>query len=188
MLFPEFQYGTYKDVLAGCRTEVTAVSRGKTWDDVASGPFVDSRALSGLIVLHGPSPVLGGLPQFHAFTLHMVVQAAFYKGLIQPAATQLIFERSLEAPWSLLGVLSQTNAIWTYPQIRRRPLLDACIRFWDVLVDEGARYTSGDTTGGTIWEQNSSLKMVLSNLGVPTPALNTPLPGGDLRAILAHLK
>jgi len=188
VLFPEFEYGIYKDVLAGCRRTVTALSRGKTWEEVTSGPRVDTRVLPGLIVLHGPSPLLGGTPQFHAFTLHMVIQEASAKGRLQAPAVESVFERSLGSAWGLVGLLAETNVIWAYPQSRRKPLLDACLGFWDELLAEGSRYTSGSSTGGPFWEQNSSLKMVLSNLGVPTSVLNTPLPGGDLRTILGHLK
>jgi len=188
MLFPEVEYGIYKDVLAGCRKKVTALSRGKTWEEVTSGPRVDTRALPGLIVLHGPSPLLGGTPNFHAFTLHMVIQEAFAKGRLQSPAIDLIFEQSLGSAWSLVGLIAQTNMIWAYPESRRKPLLDACISFWDELVAEGARYTSGSTAGATLWDLHSNLKMILSNLGVPTSVLNTPLPGGDLRSILGHLK
>lgn len=188
MLFPEFEYGIYKDVLAGCRKKVTALSRGKTWEEVTSGSRVDTRVLPGLIVLHGPSPLLGGTPNFHAFTLHMVIQEAFAKGRLQSPAIDLIFEQSLGSAWSLVGLIAQTNMIWAYPESRRKPLLDACISFWDELVAEGARYTSGSTTGATLWDVHSNLKMILSNLGVPTSVLNTPLPEGDLRSILGHLK
>ncbi len=188
MLFSEFEYGIYKDVIADCRKKVTALSRGKTWEEVTSGPCVDTRALPGLIVLHGPSPLLGGFPHFHAFTLHMVIQDAFAKGRLQAPVIESIFERSLGSAWSLVGLLAQTNMIWAYPENRRKPLLDACLRFWDEFLGEGARYTSGSTTGATLWELHSNLKMVLSNLGVPTAVLNTSLPGGDLRSILGYVK
>jgi len=187
MLFPEFEHGLYKDVLASCRKKVTALSRGKTWEEVASGPRADTRALPGLIVLHGPNPLLGGAPHFHAFTLHMVIQDACTKGRLEAAAVESIFEQSLRSAWSLVGLLAQTNMIWAYPEKRREPLLDACLHFWDELSGEGARYTAGGTTGATLWDLHSNLKMVLSNLGVPTPVLNTPLPDGDLRSILKYL-
>jgi hypothetical protein len=188
MLFPEFEYGIYKDVLAGCRKKVTALSRGKTWEEVTSGSRVDTHTLPGLIVLHGPSPLLGGTPQFHAFTLLMVIEDAFYKGRLQAPVIESIFERSLGSTWSLVGLLAERNMMWVYPESRRKPLLDACLHFWDELVAEGARYTSGSTTGATLWDLHSNLKMILSNLGVPTPVLNAPLPGGDLRSILAYVK
>ena len=188
MLFPEFEYGIYKDVVASCRKKVTALSRGKTWEEVTSGPRVDTRVLPGLIVLHGPSPLLGGTPHFHAFTLHMVIQEAFAKGRLQSSMIDLIFERSLGSTWSLIGLIAQTNMIWVYPESRWKPLLDACISFWDELVAEGARYTSGSTTGANLWDLHSNLKMILANLGVPTSVLNAPLPDDNLRSILRHLK
>jgi hypothetical protein len=188
MLFPEFEYGIYKDVLAGCRKKVTALSRGETWEEVTSGPRVDTRVLPGLIVLHGPSPLLGGTPNFHAFTLHMLIQEAFAKGRLKAPAIESIFAQSLGSVWSLVGLIAQTNMIWAYPESRRKPLLDACIRFWDELVAEGARYTSGSTSGATLWDLHSNLKMILSNLGVPTPVLNAPLPEGDIRSILRHVR
>jgi hypothetical protein len=188
MYFPEFEYGIYKDVLSNCRKKVTALSRGRTWDEVTSGPFVDTQALPGLIVLHGPSALLGGSPHFHAFTLHMVIQEAFGKGRLQASMVESIFARSLRSAWGLVGLLAQTNMIWAYPEHRHKPVLDACLYFWDSLVGEGARYTCGSATGATLWELHSNLKMVLSNLGVPTPVLNAPLAGGDLRSILGYVE
>jgi hypothetical protein len=188
MLFPEFEYGIYKDVFAGCRKKVTALSRGKTWEEVTAGPRVDTRALSGLIVLHGPSPLLGGAPHFHAFTLHMVIDDALAAGKVPEEAVESIFEQSLGSAWSLVGLLAERNMMWAYPESRREPLLDACLRFWDELVAEDVRYTSGSTTGATLWDLHSNLKMVLSNLGVPTPVLNNPLANGDLRSILGYVK
>ncbi|SHH71301.1 hypothetical protein [Massilia sp. CF038] len=187
MQFPDFEYGIYKDVLAACRKRVTALARGDSWDAVTAGARIDSADHPGLIVLHGPSPLLGGAPHFHAFALHMAIQDALAKGRLTQAVVDAVWAQSLEAPWSLVGLLAQTNLVWAYPEHRRQALLDACLRHWDALVAEGPRYSAGSNVGAPFWSLHSNLKMVLSNLGVATAALNAPLPPGGVPALLAHL-
>jgi len=95
-----------------------------------------------------------------------------------------VFTASLQTPWGLLGLLSQTNVIWVYPQQRYQPFLQASILFWDILYQEGNRYSNGSNNGENLWTIHTNLKYVLANLGVSQERLNQPLPSGGLKALL----
>lgn len=187
MLLPDFQYGIYKDVVSKIGKIVTALSRGKTWEELTTTQLLDTKLVPGLIVLHGPSPLLGSTPHFHSFALHMLIRKALMDERVTSTAIDSIFEQSLQSAWSVVGLLAQTNMMWIYPEHRREPMLDACLRFWDDLNRERSRYSNGSTTGATLWEVHSNLKFILSNLGVPTPVLNTPLPNNDIRSVLSYI-
>ena len=83
----------------------------------------------GLIVLNGPSPLLGGIPHFHCYLpLTMISEAISQKRLL-PDIEGEIFEASLQTAWGVLGFLSPANLMWVYPQERHRPLLQASLNF-----------------------------------------------------------
>jgi hypothetical protein len=64
MLVPEMLCGDTKTVTAACRRHITRYMRGGSWVD--AGPMVDVREVPGLIMLDGPSPLLGG-PQVRLY-------------------------------------------------------------------------------------------------------------------------
>lgn len=141
----------------------------------------------GLLVLHGPSPLLGGGANFHCFVMHMLVQDALGKQHITKDTVERIFEQSLETSWSVLALLAQRNLVWAYPETHWRPLLDATLRNWTAFDHEGARYSNGSTTGERLWGLHTNIKFVLSNMGVPTDVLNQPLPHGGPAALLRYI-
>lgn len=188
MLIPDFLHGLYRQALSNSRKKVTMLAHVGTWHEVTQSAMLDTTTQPGQIVLHGPSPLLGSSPHFHVYTLHMLIQEAWAKGRLTEETIDSVFEESLWSPWSLLGLLAQTNMIWIYPESRRKPLLMACLHFWEVLCVEGSRYTNGSNSGATLWELHSNLKFVLANFGVPTSILNAPLPNNDLRSVLSYVE
>lgn len=184
MQIPSSFYGLYKDVKFRCRKMVTGLVRGQTWYEVVnSQDTIDTETKSDLIVLHGPNPLLGGSPHFHCYLPLSYVLNASSEGKLPPEIEEEVFEASLQTAWGLLGLLSQTNVMWVYPQKRHQPFLSACIQFWDILVQEGNRYSNGSNTGQSLWTLHTNLKYVLANGGVSTELLNASLPAGGLMAL-----
>jgi hypothetical protein len=83
MQLPSFLYGRYKDVKARSNKLVTALRRGTKWSELAglSDEMLDTRRVSGLIVIDGPSPLLGGENHFHCFAPFRTVSMAIHKKL-----------------------------------------------------------------------------------------------------------
>jgi hypothetical protein len=184
---PSSLYGFYKDVKSRCRKMVTSLARGQTWDEaVGAQDTIDTVDTSGLLVLHGPSRLLGGTPHFHCYLPLNHVLNAGSEGRLSPNIEDEVFEASLQTAWGVLGLLSQTNLMWVYPPERHQPILMACLQFWDTLDREGNRYTNGSDIGQRLWVEHTNIKYVLANMGVSADVLNSPLPTGGL-AIVAML-
>jgi hypothetical protein len=178
----------YKEVLPRSRKVVSYLRQGRSWSELLGSAMADTAVMPSLLVLDGPSPLLGGTPHFHCYLMHKIVRQAFLDERIVPAIEEAVFADSLQTPWGTLGLLSNANMMWLYPSQRHRPLLDAALRFWDELYAEGGRYSNGSTSGQDLWSLNTNLKFVLANLGIETSTLNAPLPTGGLRALVANLR
>ena len=186
MQIPSSLYGFYKDVKPRCRKIVTSLVRGQTWDEaVGAQDMIDTADTSGLLVLHGPSPLLGGTPHFQCYLFLTHILDAGSKGRLLPNIEDEVFEASLQTAWGVLGLLSQTNVMWVYPPERHQPFLEACLEFWDTLDREGNRYTNGSNIGQSLWVEHTNIKYVLANMGVSTDVLNSPLPTGGLASVAA---
>jgi len=181
---PASVYGLFKDVKPRCRKIVTSLRRGRTWHEAISAEdTIDTATQSGLIVLHGPSPLLGGDPHFHCYLPLSLVLKAGSEGCFSSDIEDQVFETSLQTAWGLLGLLSQTNVMWVYPTNRHQPFLQACCKFWDTLELEGNRYSNGSNIGQSLWAEHTTLKYVLANRGVSQDILNAPLPAGGIELI-----
>jgi hypothetical protein len=178
---PASIYGFYKDVNSRCRKIVTSLSHGRIWREaIGAEDTIDTATKPGLIVLHGPSPLLSGEPHFHCYLVLAHIFNAVTKGRLSSSIEEQVFEESLQTPWGLLGLLSQKNVMWVYPQNRHQPFLQACLNLWDRLEQEGNRYSNGSNTGQTLWAEHTNIKYVLANMGVSIDVLNSPLPAGGL--------
>ncbi|WP_218082116.1 hypothetical protein [Anthocerotibacter panamensis] len=198
---PSCFYGRYSEVKSRCKKAVTALKRGKTWEEaVDTSSMVDTIATPGLIVLDGPSSLVGGTLNFHCYPLLSQVQAAITEKRLLPEVEETIFRASLQTVWGVLGLIAQTNVMWfailhLTPEYhiqplkeRYQPFLDAVLKFWDELYAEGERYTNGSNTGTDLWSNSSNLKYVLANMGVPTELLQAPLPMGGIETLLSYIK
>lgn len=184
MQIPSSFYGLYKDIKSRCRKMATGLKHCQTWNEVINyQDTIDTKTNSGLIVLHGPSPLLGGSPHFHCYLPLSYIFNVSSDRKLPPEIEEELFAASLQTAWGLLGLLSQTNVMWLYPQERHQPFLSACLQFWDIMAQEGNRYSNGSNTGQSLWTVNTNLKYVLANGGVSTEILNAPLPDGGLMAL-----
>lgn len=163
---------------------LTSLACGKTWHEVAGAEdTIDTADRPGLIVLHGPSPILGGSPHFYCYLPLTNILQAVLEERLPSDIEEKVFEASLQTPWGVLGLLSQTNVMWIYPPKRHQPMLTACLQFWDTLNREGDRYTNGSNTGQNLWAEHTNLKYVLANMGISTDVLSAPLPDGGVAAL-----
>ena len=109
MLVPAFLHGLFRDVKAACRRKVTQLKRGAEWADLA-GDLVDTRDHEGLLVLDGPSPLMGGTPHFHFFAMAQAIENDVPFRLPESVFTML-FEPMIHTNWGLLVPAGQ----WGYP-------------------------------------------------------------------------
>lgn len=185
MQIPSFFYGFYKDVKFRCRKIVTGLKCGQTWNEVINAKdTIDTENNSGLIVLHGPSPLLGSNSHFHCYLPLSYIFNVSSERNLPPEIKEEIFASSLQTSWGMLGLISQINVMWIYPQEKHQTFLKACLEFWDLLDQEGARYSNGSNHGQSLWTLHSNIKYVLANSGVSTERLNAPLPAGELKTLI----
>ena len=107
MMVPEMLCGDTKTVVAACRRHLTRFKRGGSWIDM--GPTSDVAQAPGLIMLNGPSPLLGGT-QVRLYAPFRELYNAFVRGT--PPLDELVranlraFDQALEQGWSVLGLTS----------------------------------------------------------------------------------
>lgn len=182
MLIPEFMYGLAKDARRASRSVATKLKKGAAWGEAVQAAAADTSSRPGLLVLHGPSPLLGGQPHFHVYALLDEIIAAKAPAEVEETA----FAECLQTAWGALSLVSFKNQVWLYPEERHAPFMKAVLGRWDEFEAEGARYSFGSPDGARLWEVHTNVKYVLARMGVPQEALRRPLPGGGLAALVAQ--
>lgn len=185
MQLPRSLIGNASTVAAAWRKHVTRLVRGGPWIDPGAEVIAADDA-PGLFLLNGPSPLLGGEDNVHAYAPFWELGKAIDAGRLTIDAAAPAFDAALGAPWSLLGLLSQGNYRWFDDADRARRFLTAMIDQWPVLDAVGARYTMGSRDGARLWDLPHLLKYVLAQRGVAQPELVRPLPPGGLPALLSR--
>ncbi len=184
MLIPRLLYGRYSEVKARSAKVVTALARGRSWEEAfGTTDLVDTATTPGLVVVDGPSPLVGGAPHFNCYVPWKQLPEAIWKGRIAKEQEEQLFERSLAAPWSLLGLFGQHPWIW--PEHRRRPFLHAALAAWNEIASVGPRFSDGSNDGSDLWSVANTIKFVLANMGLSNDTLRAPLPPGGLAALVA---
>jgi len=185
MKIPSLLFGRFSSVRSRCRKVLRAVAAGATWNDAISvDGMADTQLVPGLLVLHGPSPLLGGEPHYHCYLPWSLLGDEKLRSSLPAISEDHVFDASLEIDWGTLGLLGQRNVMWIVPPARHRPFLEAVLRHWPTLYGEGVRYTAGSTAGQDLWSVHTNLKYVLANHGVALETLSAPLPPGGLAEVL----
>jgi hypothetical protein len=188
MKIPFIFYGPFAEVRSRCRKALRNAASGVSWNDAfQSSELADTQDNPGLLVLHGPSPLLATAVLFHCYLPWTMLADAHLRGRLTDLSEEVVFRASLESAWGVLGLLAHANTIWLMPEERRFPFLEAALRFWSTLHGEGGRYSNGSTAGQDLWRLPTNLKFVLANLGAPHAALQADLPSGDLQALIRRI-
>lgn len=187
MKIPRLLYGRYADVRARMNPALTRLKHGASWEDaMASGDFVETADAPGLLVLHGPSQLLGGSEHYHLYVPLTALARRMRDQGLPEALEDRAFKESLGTVWGVLGLVATANQMRVYPAARHGPFLDAVLRFWNEMDAEGARYTSGLADGARLWETPNNIHHTLANMGIPGDTLRAPLPGGGLADLAAR--
>jgi hypothetical protein len=187
MRFPVLLHGVYADVLARCRVAARQIGRGESVAAAAGDDWSSPHELEGLVVLHGPSPLLADSAQLHAYLLLLTLEKALASKDDRGEVEQRVFEESLEEPWSLLGLMSFANQVWLYSPARHLPFLRAVSAQVDDLLALDGRYSAGSTEGAALWDIPSNIKYVLANVGVGTAELQSPKATEEIRRLLQEV-
>jgi hypothetical protein len=183
MTFPTLYFGLYREVLARCRKIITGFAKSHKWCELALATS-NTATSPGLLVLDGPSPLLGGTSHWHCYLLHKLVRDAVLGQRLQATIESEIFAESLQTSWGVLGLLAQANVMWLYPSERHRPLLNSVLGCWDELEAEGPRYSNGSTNGQDLWSVGTNLKFVMARSGVQQAVLQSELSSSDVKSLI----
>jgi hypothetical protein len=180
MELPALFYGLYRDVKPRTTRIINQIRKGADWMAlVEAGGFLDVAKTPGMILLEGPSPLVGGQPHFQAWLLWSQMLDRWDKWGRE--IDEAIFQKSLTRPWSALGLVGgNSNVFWFSPKHRYRPFLRAVRQYWDLWDSVGARYSAGMQTPERLWSLPTNIKYVLVNLGIPADVVRAPLPPGGL--------
>ncbi len=184
MRFPLLLHGVYDDVLARCRATARKIADGERLADGAGGEWIEPENVEGLVVLHGPSPLLADSPHFHAYLLLLTLEGALARKADRDEVEQRVFDESLTETWSLLGLVSFANQVWLYSPARHLPFLRAVVAHLDDVLALDGRYSAGSTEGAALWEIPSNIKYALANAGVETGDLQSPKPADEVERLL----
>lgn len=184
MQIPSLLYGPYTHVASAVRKAITGIARGAALSEAFAGDLVDVQSVPGLLLLAGPNPLLSRDSHFQLYLPHSMLSQAIAKKRIAVGMTETLFQQSLEADWSLLGVASQPNVIWVFPQHRHARFLNTLETKWESLEAVGPRYSVGLATGQPLWNLPSNIKYALFHSGVPEKELNSPLPASGVSGLL----
>jgi hypothetical protein len=178
-------HGRYKDVARAAKRMALAFERGADVQALVQGCEADLDELPGLIVLDGPSPLLGGGNHFHAFALS---RALLDVEGDSPEGARLLRKRwlddSLLRPWTFLGLLGQVDQDLV-PDSRLLDLLDGATAHWQALQDCGKRYSSGLPSGSSLWEAQRMLTFALARQGVDLGSVRPPEKSAELERLTA---
>jgi hypothetical protein len=193
MQLPALFYGLYRDVKPRTARIVNRISKGADWMALVEAEgFLDTATTPGVIVLDGPSPLLGGQPHFQAWLLWAQYRDNRAREWMSGRAElhdrddeeEAMFQKSLTKPWSTLGLVGGRNKDWLFRENRHRPYLRAVRQYWDVFDSVGARYSTGQQNPVQLWAQPNTIKYVLANRGIPGDELDPPLPPGGLAELI----
>ena len=188
MMLPAIFFGLYKDVRPLCRKAVTALREGAECDRaIGESGFLNTATTPGLMVLHGPSPLLGGIECFHCYLFHSLVRSAFLDQKLTKEIEERVFEESLGSAWGVLGLVSEPSLGFLYSKARHRPLLHAALKVWDEFEAEGERFSDGRDWGIDFWSAQANLQYVLIHSGIPDSVIRSFRPKNGLMQLVAQL-
>src|SRR6266545_6640571 len=148
MLLPASLHGQYKVCKAAAAKAVTRIVRGARLREAFEHEgWVDTSHGAGLLVLHGPSPLLRGDAHYQLYLPLTEILRAVTGGKLAKEDMESIFQQALSPGWGLLSLMAISNSIWIYPEHRHAPFLQALVPHWEEFVRDGARYTAGSNTG-----------------------------------------
>jgi hypothetical protein len=184
---PRIWYGAFSEVKSRSNRAITALARGAA-PDVALGAndLVDTDDHPGLLVLQGPSPLVGAGPHWHCYATWRLVGDAVLKGRLARDVEAALLRYALTQPWGLLSVLRQDTQMWLWPESTHEPFLTHTLASWRELDALGARYSLGLDRGATLWSLPTNLHHVLARRGVSVDTLIAPLPKDGLAALVAR--
>jgi len=183
MLLPAFLHGKHRDVKAACRRQVTQLKRGASWQDL-TGDLIDTADHPGLLVVDGPSVLLGGQPHFHLFAMVNAIQDAIPQRL-PPDIHPTLFEPAIHTVWGFLGMLGWQSLIFLRSDHHQQRLLHLAVRWWPSIVAEGDRYSAGIDPGEPLWELPTKLHYCLLHQGLPEELDRQPVPEGGIAELVA---
>ena len=196
MKIPSFLYGPYSKVKGVCRRKAKDLRRGASFTELPDDQWLDTATTPGSIVLDGPSRSFSRqTEQFCCFALAVAISDE-WDGVPWVEERDTIWvayhEAAMLEPWLFLGLLGQQSVSFLdQRQDWLAPFTCAAVKFWPLLVAEGARYTKS-VEPKELWNLHTNIKFALARLGVSVDKVRAPLPPGGLitlaREVLPDLK
>jgi hypothetical protein len=199
MLVPELLYGIFRDVKRDCNKLIKHIVAGESWErTVGSLPLIDLQQKEGLIFLDGTPSCFKGQLSYHSYLLLYEARLGNHSDLLTHSMEDVMFLNALKTCWGTLSLIGIANQGWLRQhrsfsfdewRIKRyEPFLEACVNYWDELSTLDHRYDTAFQKG--LWNEHTTLKYVLANMGVPTDILRASLPSEGLPKLvaLAHEK
>jgi hypothetical protein len=180
-------YGIAREVRSRAQKMVTQLRRGASLLDVVGSEEIDTASFPGLIVIDGPSSLVGGSPHCHVYLPFRLIEDRLLDDhLFFPRRGELR-ESALSTAWGTLGAIGP-NSDWCREPKYFQPLVDAMLRFWPVFAAAGDRFSYGLDEGTSLWRCATKFHYALAQMGVPLEVLQKPLPPEGLEGVLKYIK
>jgi hypothetical protein len=158
MLFPTYLYGVYKDVKRRCTKLVKSTTSVDAYDAcLLSMGLIDTADASGLLLLDGPSPLVGGMM---CFQLYLPLSMIYLEHRANAELLNTIFHESLKTAWGTLLVTSYRCGRLIH-EGNRNAYLEAVFDHWHELGTVGPRFTTGSREGQELLDVPTMIQTTL---------------------------
>jgi len=187
MQVPSIFYGSYRDVRKATKPLAQAFIEGGPVLALVEAT-VETQALSGVLILDEPQPVLCTGPHFFFDTVASWLLKL--QGRVDPKAWTRFYEWALSQPGNFLTVLGQTGVAHMFEDSKYPSLfVRAGLRFWTELAAEGPRYVVRVSPGVSqdLWTVPNGVRRAMMNLSGRSDWVFDPLPPGGLAELVEKL-
>lgn len=186
MKIPSIFYGKYADVKKRVKRVLADLNQGTITYDSLSADMIDTEDNQGLIVLSGPSRIIGASEHFNVY----VFMHEYYFGSAKARDSEFeqeLFTKSLESPWGLLLLMgdARLKCFDSRPD-RVAQFIASCYKFRHDLFGAGSRYSIGLAEPIDLSNSINSLNYCLAQSGVDHEMLKTSIRVGGLEELLVN--
>jgi hypothetical protein len=189
MKIPSMFYGRYADVKKRSLRMVTAIRKGATLQEVVGPDEIDlSQTPSDeLIILEGPSVLVGGTNHFHIYVPLTRLYFDFNgKDKIVPEEKrEAIFEQAIKLDWAVLSLIAGMNCNWYAESPERcERVLKEIDRLSNDLTSVGEKFSFGLSSGSSLWETPNGAMYCLAILGIEDETIKNATKSNKLLELI----
>lgn len=196
LFVPKIFYGFSHDVKKACTKLARIIVKEQPSDPLevfSQGGTLDAKSTNGLLILDGPSPLLGKSSgeHFHLFEGPRQLFECCRKSNDHDFTRKMfqgVFRNAHSEPWRVLFLMPRTQwqmFLYSGEKENLAQVVQSTSKYWELLNSVGSKYSAGGTDPNDLWTVSNTLTFCLANLGFTNEQLDQPLPEGSLSRFVA---